>query len=188
MTGARTFFVGGARSGKSRLAQLATERHDGPLHYCATAEAWDEEMADRIAHHRRDRGDRWRTIDCPVTLPQAVHDIGATGGQDGGAILIDCLTLWLSNLMLADHDIAARSDALLDAIRGCPLPVYIVSNEVGMGIVPDHPLGRRFRDAAGRLNQQVAAIMHDVYLVIAGMVLPLQPFTPIAGSAPSTGQ
>jgi adenosylcobinamide kinase/adenosylcobinamide-phosphate guanylyltransferase len=163
-----TMFLGGARSGKSRLAQAAAEACAGPLTYLATAQSFDDEMADRIAHHRADRGRRWSTVECPLALPEAIAAVS------DGAILVDCLTLWLSNLMLGDHDIAARSDALCAAIDATPLPLIIVTNEVGMGIVPDHPLGRAFRDAAGRLNQDVAARMADRYFVAAGLVLPLQ--------------
>ncbi|EZP55017.1 Adenosylcobinamide kinase [Sphingomonas sp. RIT328] len=170
MIAAKTLFLGGARSGKSRLAQAAAERSAGPLHYLATAEAHDDEMAERIARHRADRDDRWRTIDCPVALPQAIAAIHE------GAILVDCLTLWLSNVMLGGHDLAAQGEALCAALAATRRPVFVVSNEVGLGIVPDHPLGRAFRDAAGRLHQQVAAVMHDVYFVVAGRVLPLQPF------------
>lgn len=166
----KTLFLGGARSGKSRLAQAAAERHAGPLHYLATAESRDAEMADRIARHRADRDARWRTVDCPLDLP------GAIGGIGDGAILIDCLTLWLTNVMLGGHDVAARSDALLAALAATPLPVFVVSNEVGLGIVPDHPLGRAFRDAAGRLNQQVAGAMDATWFVAAGLVLPLHPY------------
>ena len=169
---ATSLFLGGARSGKSRLAQQACEVLVGPWTYLATAEAWDGEMTDRIARHRADRDTRWRTVECPLALPEAVAAI------EDGAILIDCLTLWLTNVMLGEHDVAARSDALLAALAATPLPLFVVSNEVGLGIVPDHPLGRAFRDAAGRLNQQVAAAMRDVYFVAAGMVLPLHPYPP----------
>lgn len=168
----KTMFLGGARSGKSRIAQAAAEAHEGALHYLATAEAHDDEMTDRIARHRHDRGARWRTVECPVLLPEAIRACTA------GAVLVDCLTLWLSNLMLGEHDLAERSDALLAAFAACPLPLYVVTNEVGLGIVPVHPLGRAFRDAAGRLNQQVAAAMDATYFVAAGMVLPLQRFPP----------
>ncbi len=167
---ATTLFLGGARSGKSRLAQGAAEAHAGPLHYLATAEAHDEEMHERIARHRADRDARWTTIECPLALPEAIVGIG------DGAVLVDCLTLWLSNLMLSEHDIAARTADLLAALAAARAPVYVVSNEVGMGIVPDHPLGRRFRDAAGRLNQAVAGMADATYLVVAGLVLPLQRF------------
>ena len=163
----KTLFLGGARSGKSRLAQGAAERYPGPLHYLATAEAFDDEMTARIDRHRDDRGPRWRTVECPIALPQAV------AACREGAILIDCLTLWLSNLMLGDHPVDAHTRDLLDALAATPLPVMIVSNEVGMGIVPEHPLGRAFRDEAGRLNQAVAASVDTTYLVVAGLVLPL---------------
>lgn len=162
-----TLFVGGARSGKSRLAQQACEALAGPWTYLATAEAWDEEMTDRIARHRSDRGPGWHTVECPVDLAAAID--AATG-----PVLVDCLTLWLSNLMLGDHDIDRHTADLLAAIGGAQHPVLLVSNEVGMGIVPDHPLGRRFRDAAGRLNQAVAAKVDRCWFVVAGMVLPLE--------------
>ncbi|WP_242138321.1 bifunctional adenosylcobinamide kinase/adenosylcobinamide-phosphate guanylyltransferase [Sphingomonas sp. TREG-RG-20F-R18-01] len=165
-----TLFLGGARSGKSGLAQRSIEQCAGPLTYLATAEAGDAEMIDRIARHRADRGPRWRTVECPVRLPEAIRAVGT------GAILVDCLTLWLSNLMLADLDIARYTRELLTALADTPLPVAIVTNEVGLGIVPDHPLGRAFRDAAGRLNQAVAAQVDVAYFVAAGLVLPLQSF------------
>lgn len=168
MAGRTTLFLGGARSGKSRLAQEAAERHDGPLQYLATAEAFDDEMTQRIDRHRDDRGPRWRTVECPLALPEAI------AACHEGAILVDCLTLWLSNLMLGDHAVTARTRNLLKALAATPLPVMIVSNEVGMGIVPDHPLGRAFRDEAGRLNQAVAAAVDATYLVVAGLVLPLR--------------
>ncbi|WP_298675485.1 bifunctional adenosylcobinamide kinase/adenosylcobinamide-phosphate guanylyltransferase [uncultured Sphingomonas sp.] len=167
---AKTMFVGGARSGKSRLALESAERHAGPLHYLATAEAGDGEMAARIARHRAERGARWRTIECPLDLPEAIAAIPS------GAILVDCLTLWLSNLMLGGHPIERRADELIAAIAATPLPIAIVTNEVGLGIVPAHPLGREFRDAAGRLNQKVAAGMGAAYFVVSGLVLPLRQF------------
>ncbi|GGE83078.1 bifunctional adenosylcobinamide kinase/adenosylcobinamide-phosphate guanylyltransferase [Sphingomonas prati] len=167
-----TLFLGGARSGKSRLALAAAERHPGPLAYLATAEAHDDEMVDRIDRHQAERSDRWRTVECPLALPEAI-----TGVADG-AILVDCLTLWLSNLMLGGHDVAARTVDLLAAIAATPRPLVIVTNEVGLGLVPDHPLGRAFRDEAGRLNQTVAAAVDASYFVAAGLVLPLRPYDP----------
>ncbi|HEU0066303.1 MAG TPA: bifunctional adenosylcobinamide kinase/adenosylcobinamide-phosphate guanylyltransferase [Sphingomonas sp.] len=172
---AKAMFLGGARSGKSRLALQSAQSHAGPLQYLATAQAGDGEMRARINHHRAERDARWRTVECPLALPEAIGAIGT------GAILVDCLTLWLSNLMLGDHDIAARSADLLDAIVATTCPLFIVTNEVGLGIVPDHPLGRTFRDAAGRLNQDVAGVVDTAYFVAAGRVLPLQRFDPSAG-------
>ena len=169
-----TLFLGGARSGKSRLAQTAAERHEGRLLYLATAEAGDGEMTQRIAHHRADRSARWTTIECPIDVSAAVRRAIAETGA--GAILIDCLTLWLSNLMLSDRDIPAATTALLAAIADARCPVMLVSNEVGLGLVPDTPLGRRFRDAAGRLNQAVAAQADATWFVVAGLAMPLGQF------------
>lgn len=166
---ATTLFLGGARSGKSRLAQAAAEACAGPLTYCATAQAHDDEMAARIDRHIADRGARWHTVECPIDLP------GAIGAVRDGAVLVDCLTLWLSNLMMAAADIDAATARLIDVLAAAPVPAFVVSNEVGLGIVPATPLGRAFRDAAGRLNQAVAAAADRTFFVAAGLVLPLQP-------------
>ena len=164
-----TLFLGGARSGKSRLAQDAAEACEDPLLFLATAEPLDGEMEARIARHQADRGPRWRTVDCPLDLPTALRDTRAKAG----AIVVDCLTLWLSNLMLGGHDVKSAVDDLLAAIREGHTHLFIVSNEVGMGIVPEHPLGRSFRDEAGRLNQLVAHSVDKSVLVVAGLRLPL---------------
>ncbi len=163
-----TLFLGGARSGKSRLAQAAAETHPGPLTYLATGEAEDDEMAERIARHRADRGPRWRTVECPVDLPAALRE------ASGAAVLVDCLTLWLSNLMLGGHDVGAGRAALVTAMVAATRPVLLVSNEVGLGLVPETPLGRAFRDEAGRLNQAVAAAADHVMFVAAGLPLRLK--------------
>jgi adenosylcobinamide kinase/adenosylcobinamide-phosphate guanylyltransferase len=160
-----TLFLGGARSGKSRLAQAAAEACDGPLIYIGTAEAGDDEMAERIARHRADRGARWMTVECPIALADAI-----TARADR-AVLVDCLTLWLSNLMLGGHDLERHRRALIDAIVDRRAPLFLVSNEVGLGLVPETPLGRAFRDAAGRLNQDVAAATSEVIFVAAGLPL-----------------
>ena len=165
-----TLFLGGARSGKSRLAQAAAEACDGPLLFLATAEAWDEEMAARIARHQADRGPRWTTVPCPLDLPAALRRARA----EAGAIVVDCLTLWLSNLMLGGQDVESATGDLLAAIGAGHRPLFLVTNEVGMGIVPDHPLGRAFRDEAGRLNQAVARAADHAVLVVAGLTLPLR--------------
>lgn len=166
-----TLFVGGARSGKSRLAQGACEALPGPWTYIATAEAWDAEMADRIARHRADRGSGWHTVECPVDLAAAIRAVD-------GPVLVDCLTLWLTNVILGGHDIERHRADVIAAIRDAHHPLLLVANEVGLGIVPDHPLGRAFRDEAGRLNQAVAAVVDRCWFVVAGMVLPLTPFSP----------
>lgn len=160
-----TLFLGGARSGKSRLAQAAAEACDGPLVYIATAEAGDVEMAERIARHRADRGGRWTTVECPIDLAEAIVSHAAH------PVLVDCLTLWLSNLMLGGHDVARHGQALIEAMAARRAPLVLVSNEVGLGLVPETPLGRAFRDEAGRLNQNVAAAADSVTFVAAGLPL-----------------
>ena len=159
-----TLVLGGARSGKSRYAESLVVASPPPWTYIATAEAGDSEMAERIAGHRGRRGDDWRTVEAPHDLPSAL----AAEAIDSPA-LVDCLTLWLSNRMLADTDVEAeiaRLEAALDVRRG---PVVLVSNEVGFGIVPDNALARRFRDLQGCLNQRVAARADRVVLMVAGI-------------------
>ena len=165
----RILVLGGARSGKSRHAETLVEARDERV-YIATAQAGDDEMRARIADHQARRGEGWRTVEAPLGLPDAIRAEAAPGR----AILVDCLTLWLTNLILADRDIAAAEADLLGAIA-MPYPVVLVANEVGLGIVPDTPLGRRFRDAAGRLNQSVAAAVDAVVFVAAGLPLILKP-------------
>lgn len=169
-TNSVTFFLGGARSGKSRLAQQLAEAQSGALVYLATGQAFDAEMADRIDRHRADRGPRWRTVDCPLDLPAAVGREAITGN----IVLVDCLTLWSSNLLLADADAGAAATDLLAAIGAATGPIVMVSNEVGLGIVPDNALARRFRDDVGRLHQAVAALADTVHFVAAGLSLRLK--------------
>ncbi len=171
---ALTLVLGGARSGKSAFAQSAAEaaaegRSVTPV-MIVTAQAFDEEMRERIARHVADRGDRWRAIESPTALTEAIRILTA----DDIAV-VDCLTLWLTNVMLADQDLAAEADALLAALAACPAPLWLVSNEVGWGLVPETPLGRRFRDEAGRLHQRIAAIADEVFLVAAGLPLRMKP-------------
>lgn len=162
--------LGGARSGKSRLAQVRAERAAGELVLVATAEALDAEMTERIARHRAERGPRWRTVEAPRNLPEVLRRECAPGST----VLVDCITLWLSNVMLADDDVAAATRELLSAIETRRGTLLLVTNEVGMGIVPETPLGRRFRDAAGRLNQAVAAAADEVLLVAAGLAITMK--------------
>ncbi len=162
----RTILVlGGARSGKSRHAQGLAEGWPGELLFFATAQAFDAEMEQRIARHQADRDARWGTVEAPIALCEAMR---AHDGPDR-TFLVDCLTLWLSNLLLADADLAAASDALCDTLRSMKARVILVSNEVGFGIVPDNALARAFRDAAGTLNQRVAAVCEATDLVVAGI-------------------
>ncbi len=160
--------LGGARSGKSRHAQVLAEAAPAPHLFVATAQAFDAEMAGRIARHRADRGAGWRTVEAPYDLAAAI------GAAQGGTVLVDCLTLWTSNLLLGDADLDAATDALLAALADTPAHVVLVSNEVGWGIVPDNALARRFRDVAGRVNQRVAAAADRVDLVVAGIAMHLK--------------
>jgi adenosyl cobinamide kinase/adenosyl cobinamide phosphate guanylyltransferase len=139
--------------------------HPPPWRYIATAQGWDEEMRARIARHRADRAAGWQTDEVPIALPAA---LAATGGRP---VLVDCLTLWVTNLLLADHDIDQATDALLAALRARCGPSVLVANETGLGIVPDNALARRFRDAAGVLNQRVAAQADRVLFMVAGLAM-----------------
>lgn len=161
--------VGGARSGKSGLAERLVTGTGRPRRYIATAQAWDDEMRDRIARHRADRGAQWTTVEAPLDLAPVL-----AAAHPSEAVLLDCATLWLTNHMLADHDLAAESAALLAALAACPAPVTVVSNEVGWGIVPENALARAFRDAQGRLNQQIAAQADLVIGVMAGLPVVLK--------------
>lgn len=163
----RTILVtGGARSGKSRIAEALTQTFSPRATYIATAEPHDAEMAARIAAHQALRGEGWTTHAEPLDLTGALT---ATDGQ--GPRLVDCLTLWLTNLMLGDHDWKDAGRAFVAALSRQIDPVIIVTNEVGAGIVPDSALAREFRDAAGILNQWVASAADEVYLAVAGLPL-----------------
>ncbi|MET3709684.1 adenosylcobinamide kinase/adenosylcobinamide-phosphate guanylyltransferase [Sphingomonas trueperi] len=164
------FVLGGARSGKSRYAQLRAQSLTGDLLYIATAQAFDAEMAERIARHRADRGPRWSTLDVPLDLPAAI----LANAAPGRVLLVDCLTLWTSNLMFAERDLDAETEALATAVTEAVGPVLLVANEVGLGIVPDNALARRFRDAAGRINQAIAAAAEEVQFIAAGLPLRLK--------------
>lgn len=165
-----TFVLGGARSGKSAYAQARAEASGLEPVYVATAQALDDEMHERITRHRADRGPRWRTVEAPIDLAETVM----TQARPQRALLVDCLTLWVSNLMFADRDVEAATQGLLAALAAAGGPVVLVSNEVGLGIVPDNALARSFRDAAGRLNQAVAAAADEVVFVAAGLPIRLR--------------
>ncbi|MDO6584825.1 bifunctional adenosylcobinamide kinase/adenosylcobinamide-phosphate guanylyltransferase [Salipiger sp. 1_MG-2023] len=155
--------TGGARSGKSRLAEDMTLGLGASAIYIATAEAHDAEMADRIARHQARRGAEWRTVAEPLALAQALRD------TDGDAPrLVDCLTLWLSNLMLSGADWQAATDDLAALIPTQRAPVILVTNEVGDGIVPENALARAYRDAAGLVNQSIARSCDELWLCVAG--------------------
>ncbi|MGR3513722.1 MAG: bifunctional adenosylcobinamide kinase/adenosylcobinamide-phosphate guanylyltransferase [Paracoccaceae bacterium] len=155
--------TGGVRSGKSRLAEEWTMATGLPPLYIATAEALDDEMTARIADHQARRGAVWHTVQEPLDLLGALQQ---TEGQ--GARLVDCLTLWLSNMMHHDVDWRAAADAVAEATKAQASPIIFVTNEVGLGIVPENALARAFRDAQGHLNQRIAAAADEVYLAVAG--------------------
>lgn len=164
------FVLGGARSGKSRYAQHRAEALDLKRLYVATAQAFDDEMRARIARHRTDRDEHWETVEARIDLAGTI----ANRSAPDTVMLIDCLTLWTTNLILADHDIRAATVALTNAIARASGPVILVANEVGLGIVPDNALARRFRDEAGLINQQVAASAAEVQFITAGLPLRLK--------------
>jgi len=163
--------LGGARSGKSAYAQALAEGAAPERVYLATAEAGDAEMAARIARHQADRSGGWTTVEEPLALAERLHAFA----QLGRAALIDCLTLWLSNLMLAGRDVEAEISRLAEAIGALEGPAVFVSNEVGLSLVPETKLGREFRDWQGRANREVARACDAVVFVAAGLPTLLKP-------------
>jgi adenosylcobinamide kinase / adenosylcobinamide-phosphate guanylyltransferase len=161
--------TGGARSGKSRRAEERVHAFPGRPVYIATAEALDEEMAERIAKHRARRGSEWIEREVPLDLLQALIE---TDG--GGARLVDCLTLWLSNLLHSKRDWSQAVSELADGLSSQQSPVVMVTNEVGLGIVPDNALARAYRDAAGHMNQTIAGVANEVEFVVAGLPMKLK--------------
>lgn len=165
----RTLVIGGSRSGKSRFAENLAAQHRDCL-YIATAEAGDEEMVDRIKRHRQSRAARWQTIEEPLSLLETI----AREHRQGRFILVDCLTLWISNLMQRNIDIQMSVDKLVAGLFSVTGELVFVSNEVGMGIVPDNPLARRFRDEAGFANQRIAEACDTVWFLAAGLPMKLK--------------
>ena len=161
--------TGGARSGKSSFALREAAKISGAKAYIATAEALDEEMRDRIKNHKKQRATDWDTFEEPIKVIEAIKEIKGTYCS----IIIDCLTLWLSNIMQSNADVLDEIEKLVLALRDASTlsHIYIVTNEVGMGIVPDNELARRFRDMAGLLNQRVAECADEVYLLVSGIPL-----------------
>ncbi len=172
-----TLILGAAASGKSAFAEKLVESQAENRLYIATAEAQDGEMAEKIAAHRARRGAGWRTEEAPLDPAPALATAKARE-----VVLLDCATLWLANHIMAGNDPAAASEALESALAACPAPVVIVSNETGMGIVPESPLARRFRAAQGALNQRLAARAGLAVMVIAGLPLVLKGALPEAAS------
>lgn len=194
----KVFITGGARSGKSDFAERYAMRGAASGIYIATSQIWDEEMDDRIGRHRRQRetsGFPWRTVEEPLELASLLRQFGqeAETAEERPVILVDCLTLWLTNWMLrlepleeeagggsagsaplGEPELSEVIDDLVDAVASCRSPLLLVTNEVGSGIVPAYALGRRFRDEAGRLNRRLAAVCTEAYLVVAGFPLDLK--------------
>lgn len=160
-----TLILGGARSGKSRYAESLVEDVTPPWTYIATAQIYDNEMHARVDRHRARRGNGWQPLEEPLDLPVAF------GEARGNVILVDCLTLWLSNLMLAGRPLAQDVVAFEEALAKLRVPAVLVANEVGLGIVPETPLGRNFRDEAGFLHQRLAKRADSVILMVAGLPL-----------------
>lgn len=165
--------LGGTRSGKSRLALALAKARGEPRLYIATGEAGDDEMAARIAWHRGERGPGWDTLEAPLNLAEAI----AGSGSRYAVVVVDCLTLWLSNLLLQgspEADLEEAFSKLAEVAERAPAPLILVSNEVGLGIVPDNPLARQFRDLAGRLHQRLAQAADLVIMTLAGLPLVLK--------------
>jgi len=171
-----TFLVGGARSGKSTLAVRMASAFDGPVVVIATAEARDEDMAERIRAHRASRPSGWEVVEAPLGLLGAVEGI-----REDASVLLDCLTLWVSNAIedgADDEDVEGEAGKIASALASRAAPSVVVSNEVGLGIVPANELARRYRDVLGRVNASIAAEASRSYLVVAGRGLPLEEVAP----------
>lgn len=174
--------TGGARSGKSRFAEELALAYGGPLCYLATAQPYDDEMTERIGRHRQRRGAVWQTIEEPLLLPRALTRIDG----EHRVILVDCVTIWLSNLLLsldenqpdAEAQVLSHLQHLAAVLQEMSTPVILVTNEVGLGIVPENRLARLFRDIAGQANQMLAAAAGEVHLVVSGIPMQLKGRTP----------
>lgn len=162
--------LGGARSGKSRHAETLAKNSGKEVVYLATAQAFDEEMKARIQQHINDRPSSWPTIECPLDLPQVIEQ----QGKEGRILLVDCLTLWLNNLMMAERDLEQATTELIQSLESVKAEVLLVSNEITMGVVPMGELSRNYVDALGRLHQQIAAKASKVTLMVAGIAMPVK--------------
>jgi adenosylcobinamide kinase/adenosylcobinamide-phosphate guanylyltransferase len=173
-----TYITGGARSGKSRFAQMLAETCPGDLLYVATAGVHDEEMASRVERHRLARGERWTTLEEPLALSERLPS--AAAGK--GAVLLDCVTLWLTNLLFSCNEeearVLAEVDRFFSVLPGLTATLFVVSNELGMGVVPANPLARKFRDLAGDVNQRLAAVADEAWLVVSGLPLRIKSSPP----------
>ena len=165
-----TFVIGGARSGKSSFALKEGSALAGKKAYIATAEALDEEMKARIDKHRKERSGEWITFEETLNIARLIEDVY----KEYDVIIIDCLTVWLSNLMMNDKNVEKAMESFSQSISTRNCSIFIVSNELGMGIVPDNELARRFRDIAGAMNQKIAGLADKVYLVTAGIPIKIK--------------
>jgi len=169
------FILGGARSGKSAHAEQCAAHHadenDSRLVYVATAEIFDDEMRSRIQLHRDRRGPEWRLVEAPLDLPEAIRKAAASDST----VLVDCLSVWTTNLLVHEHEVEEARIALLESLAASAGHIVLVASETGLGIVPDNALSRRFRDANGLLNQAVAARADEVFFVTAGLALRIKP-------------
>ncbi|MCB1736837.1 MAG: bifunctional adenosylcobinamide kinase/adenosylcobinamide-phosphate guanylyltransferase [Gammaproteobacteria bacterium] len=166
----RTLILGGVRSGKSRLAERLALESELPVTYIATAHAGDAEMAARIAGHVARRPADWRTVEAPYALAAAIR----AEAEPGRCVLVDCLTLWLSNWLCGDADFSSEREALVEAVQSAPGTVILVANETGLGIVPMGELSRRFGDEAGVLHQRLASVCERVVFTVAGLPMVLR--------------
>jgi len=170
-----TLVIGGCRSGKSNHAlTLAAAFHIQPKTFVATCTAQDEEMRQRIQRHQKERGGQWRTLEVPLKIAAAITAHGGTAG----IMLVDCLTLWISNMMMEgvdDRTILQQCQEVCELLKAPPCPIILVSNEVGTGIVPENEMARRYRDLAGWVNQQMAAACQNVIWMVAGIPVPIKP-------------
>jgi adenosylcobinamide kinase/adenosylcobinamide-phosphate guanylyltransferase len=160
------FVIGGIKSGKTKFAlKKAEELNCGKLYYIATARAVDEEMKERIEKHKIERGEKWITIEEPIEVDRVLKAI-----PKGSVIIIDCLTTWLTNLLIENYDVEEKTNKFIDILlkTKTDLDLFLISNEVGLGIIPDNPLGRKFIDVSGNLHQKVAHIADEVYFIICG--------------------
>lgn len=164
-----TLVLGGAGSGKSLWAETLVRHASKDRLYIATARVWDDEVRQKVDRHRAQRGPSWTTIEAPMHIDRALMQARADQ-----VVLLDCATMWLSNHLLEDSDLAAETTHFLSALAACPAPIVVVSNEVGMSVVPENALARRFRDAQGALNQQLAAQAGLVVAVMAGLPMTLK--------------
>lgn len=169
------FVLGGARSGKSAkaetLAETTAKTRTGQLVYIATAQIFDDEMQQRIDLHKQRRGPEWNLVEAPIDLDQAIK----ANGTEGNVLLVDCLSVWITNILINDMDTDAACERVIASLKAANGDIILVASETGLGIVPENRLSRQFRDASGLLNQAVAAVADEVFFVMAGLATKVKP-------------